>query len=238
MAIARQPIDLVLSALNTQTFPLLMTRSDAADADAARRLTGVLLSLCILGFGASAAIIALADPLVRFALPAFDLQSAQLLVPLIAAGSVALGLKHFVFDNIFHAYGRNWVMLRWFALIACATLGASVALVPHFGPLGAAIAYAAGSFAGLASSVILSRRFCPLRWPVRALLRVAFCAVLAAASAWICANFNAAPWLRLCAGSAAFGITYLAALTLILNFRIGSFLTAPWNIDGLRGTAS
>ncbi len=238
MAIARQPVDLFLNALNSQTFPILMTRNDSSDEAASRRMTGVLLSLCIIGFGVAAAIISLSDALVQFALPAFERPTALSIVPLVSLGSLALGIKHFVFDNIFHAYGRNWIMLRWFAVVACGTLILSMLLVPRFGPIGAAIAFASGSFGGLASSIILSHRFCPMHWPVQALLGVFASAVLASLAGWSCSSFDAAPWIRLGAGSATFGLTYLAALTVILNFRIGAFLSAPWNIDGLRGAAS
>ena len=138
IAVARQPIDLVLNSLNSQTFPVLLARGDDSSPEAGRRIAGILVAMCILGCGAAAAIVALQEPLLQFALPAFDQSVARLLTPLIAMGALALGVKHFVFDNIFHAHGRNWIMLRWFAVISFATLGLSLFAVPRFGAAGAA----------------------------------------------------------------------------------------------------
>ncbi len=238
IAIARQPVDLVLNALNSQTFPVLLTRDGKGGHIAADKIAGVLISLCIMGFGVAAAIMALADPLVRFALPTFDRDIAVALVPFIAVGAVALGIKHFVFDNIFHAYGQNWVMLRWFGFVAVATLVLTMALVPRLGPQGAAIAFLLGSLGGLASSVALSRRFCAVALPVSALLRIATSAAIAGLCAWTVAMWEDTTFLRLGLGSLAFGIVYLAALTILLNFRLGAFLSSPWSTEGLRGTAS
>lgn len=238
IAIARQPVDLVLNALNSQTFPILMEHGADNSPQSARRMSGVLLSTCIMGFGAAASIIALAEPLTLFALPAFDRTTVTTVVPMIALGSVALGLKHFVFDNIFHAHGRNWIALRWLAIVSFATLGLALALVPALGTKGAAISFLTGSCLSLASSVWFSHQFCVVKWPLGALARVIVSALIAAILARVCSGFEGAAWLRLLAGASAFGLAYLLALTVILKFRLGTFLTAPWNIDGLRGTAS
>ncbi len=238
IAIARQPIDMVLNAVNSQTFPLFMMGDSPQGADIGTHVEGVLLSIFIMGAGAAAAIAVLAEPLVRVALPAFDQQMAISLVPAIAAGSLALGLKHFVFDNIFHASGRNWLMLRWFALVSFATLGLAVALVPVYGLAGAAISFVCGSIGGLLSSIFLSRRLCHIRWPMRALLGVVLSALIAAAAAHLCTRIEAAPWVRLLTGAALFTLTYFGSLSLILKLRIATFLSAPWKADGLRGAAS
>lgn len=235
IAIARQPIDILLNALNYQTFPILLARHGEGGHIAEDKIAGVLVSLCVMGLGAAAAIIALADPLARFALPAFDRANAVSLMPFIALGSVALGLKHFVFDNIFHAYGRNWMMLRWFAAVAAATLGLTVLLAPRFGPLGAAIAFLLGACGGLATSVVLSRRFCTFRLPLGVLMRIGAAALLAGLAAAFASMWPNVAALQVLAGGIAFGVVYLAALMLLLNFRPAALLSAPWSAAGLRG---
>jgi O-antigen/teichoic acid export membrane protein len=238
IAIARQPIDLVLNALNSQTFPVLLTRDSHGEHIAGDKIAGVLISLCILGFGAAASIIALADPLARFALPTFDHALVMSLIPFIALGAVALGIKHFVFDNIFHAYGQNWVMLRWFSLAAAATLLLTMVLVPYLGPRGAALSFLLGSIGSLASSVMLSRRFCKLNWPASALLIILISAAIAGVCAWYGSQLVEGALVRLACGGLVFGLVYLAALTTLLNFRLGAFLSSPWSTEGLRGTTS
>lgn len=238
MAIARQPIDLMLNALNAQTFPVLMARGSDGGAEASRNIAGVLVSACIIGLAAMAAIIALADQLAAFALPKFNRDLTLELIPLIALGSLMLSIKHFVFDNIFHAHGQNWAMLRWFAVVSLCTLGMSLALIPVWGPTGAAISFVAGSFLGLISSIMLSQTFCKISWPVGMLLRVLICAVIAGAAARLGSEIQGPALLKLAIGGLAFGGVYLGTLHVLLNFRLSNFLSEPWKLDGLRGASS
>lgn len=235
MAIARQPIELLLNALNAQTFPVLMARGAADGVEASRNIAGVLVSACLIGFAAVSAIIALDDVIAAIALAKFDRSLTLDLIPFISCGALMLAIKHFVFDNIFHAHGQNWAMLRWFALVALCTLGFSVALIPLLGPAGAAISFVAGSFLGLASSIVLSRQFCRIVWPTETLFRILACAALAGLAARLASEIEGPAVLRLIGGSIAFGAVYLASLYILLNFRLGEFLSRPWKLDGLRG---
>lgn len=237
-AIARQPIDLVLNALNTQTFPVMMEHGGTADRDAGQRAAGILVCACILGFGAGLAIMSMADPLARALLSAFDSQTASLLIVPITLGSVMLGLKHFVFDNVFHAHGKNWQMLKWFAVIAATTLVISVLSISRFGVPGAALAYMGGSVFALAASVIISRRIWSFPIPWSALVRIAVSAIVAAgASLFVQTQVHTSAWITLIASALAFTLIYLVCLQLLLNFGPRRFLAAPWEIDYASGVA-
>ncbi|MGE3245802.1 MAG: lipopolysaccharide biosynthesis protein [Beijerinckiaceae bacterium] len=237
-AIARQPIDLVLNALNTQTFPVMMERGDTTSRDARARTGSILLSACILGAGGAAAIVALSHPLAATVLKAFDTQDATAIIAPIAIGAVFLGLKHFIFDNIFHAHGKNWMMLKWFAIIAFATTAISAGSIAMFGIKGAAFAFLAGSAFAMISSAIVARGIWTFPIPVSAIVRTVLAAALAGVAAHVTAGHMAVPaWGQLAAGLLAFCLAYLLLLGLFLRFNPRRFLAAPWEMDYAGGGA-
>ena len=237
-AIARQPIDLLLNALNTLTFPVMMEQNSVTRRSASQRVAGILVSACILGLGCAAAIISMSEPLVQVLLSAFDSKAASVLIAPIALGALMLGLKHFVFDNIFHAHGKNWQMLKWFGIIAGATLLISLLAIPHYGVMGAALAFATGSGFALVSSCLVSRRIWSFQIPWTAIMKVAGAAVLAAgASIFIRTQFFGPVWVTLIACSLAFTLVYLLSLHILLKFSPRRFLAAPWEIDYASGVA-
>jgi len=234
-AIARQPIDLVLSALNTQTFPLMMAR-DIPGAEARARASGVLAAVCVLGLGCAGAIVALAQPLAQAVLPAFDHSTASTLIAPVCIGAVLLGIKHFAFDNVFHAHGKNWLMLRWLTVVSFAAIALSAILIWRYSVHGAAIGFLIGAGAALASSMLVSRRFWAFPVPVGAVARIAGAVVIAALAAHYTAVYamqnldgDATVWFALGAGALIYCMIYLAGLMALLRFDPRRFAAAPWD---------
>ncbi|MBN9084287.1 MAG: hypothetical protein BGP04_13265 [Rhizobiales bacterium 62-17] len=226
-AVARQPVDLVLFALNQHAFPALLSQDRGGEGD--RKIAGYLVASCILGFGAAGACIVLARPIVECVLPSFDRALAAQLIGPIAIGAVALGIKHVVFDNIFHAYGRNWLLLAYLAGVSLATLALSITLVKFYGPAGAAISFMIGSCAAVLVSALVSRALWPFKIPMQSILRVLACAVIAAAI--VTAALSLLPhnaWLQLIAGGIIYGGAYFALLVAIVRFDLRRFIAAPW----------
>lgn len=226
-AVARQPVDLVLFALNQQAFPALLSQDRGGEGD--RKIAGYLVASCILGFGAAGACITLAHPLVECVLWSFDHTIAAHLVGPIAIGAVALGIKHVVFDNIFHAYGRNWLLLAYLGAVSLATLALSIALVKLYGPVGAAVSFMIGSCAAVLVSALVSRRLWPFKIPIQSILRVLACAFIAAfivMGATLLMPQNA--WLQLVLGGLIYGGAYFVLLVAIVRFDLRRFIAAPW----------
>ncbi len=233
MAIARQPVDILLNALNSQSFPVLMAsiQQDLSSSaqSAGRQVAAVLVSLSILGFGAAAGLISLSPLMAKVFLPTFDQAVTLSLIPWLTTGAVMLGLKHFVFDNLFHAAGRNWLMLGWFAVSSFVALCLGFWLVPLKGVEGAAIAFCIGGFLGLASSLTISRRILQFELPLARLGAVAGAALLAGIVArWTSDSIAGSEWARLLAACCSFGAVYLGALVATIRFNLRHFLSSPW----------
>lgn len=243
MAIARQPIDIFLNALNSQTFPVLMNTIQAQlqqgeedrNGGASGQIATIMVSLSIMAFGAASGLIFLSPLMTTIFLPSFDNATTLALTPWLAAGAVMLGFKHFVFDNIFHAAGRNWLMLGWFAVSSIVALISAIILVPSMGVIGAAMSFALGAALSLVSSCILSRRILHFDLPLARLAAIFASACLAGFAGWVTMNtITVAPTLKLLASCAAFCAVYLAALTLTVDFTIRQFLSAPWETGPLK----
>ena len=102
------------------------------------------------------------------------------LTPWMAAGAFFAGLRAHYLDHAFQLghrpHGQIWVM----AVAAVVTIGFAVALIPSFGPVGAAIAVTAGMIASTIYAVLAGRRAYRLPLPWDAAWRVALaCAVMA-----------------------------------------------------------
>ena len=234
MALARQPIDIVLNALNAQTFPVVLAQAQAQlaghDTRAGEKISEILVAMAILGFGAAAGLAALGPLINSIFLPTFDQSIVNSLTVWLASGAVMLGLKHFVFDNIFHAAGKNWNMLGWFAVSSALAFIAALILVPLRGVEGAAISFCLGATLSLTASIIQSRRILGFQLPLVRLALVAISAVAAAASAWaVMQAIPASPWAKFTAAFCTFGAVYLATLCLTTGFRLRQFLSSPWD---------
>lgn len=159
-SIARTPSDVVGNAINQGGFPEVMRRHDAegpAGSSQAVRNNFELMTLLqftILGFSAG-----LSFAIVNLLLPPNFRSVAGVLMPIITAAAVCISLKSYVFDSIFHAVRKNWLQFWTYAPSGVATVVAALALIPPFGPVGAALALLTGSFGGLVTSILLSRRF-------------------------------------------------------------------------------
>jgi O-antigen/teichoic acid export membrane protein len=232
-AVARQPVDLVLFALNQQAFPVMLSHSKSESRTADRQIAGILIASCILGFGAAGACIALAQPLVDCILPKFDRTIAVALIGPIAIGSVALGIKHVVFDNIFHTHGKNWQLLGYLSIVSIGTLLLSIEMVKRFGPFGASISFMTGSVLAVVVSERVSRSLWRFAFPADALLRILICAIIAGVVTHFSLQWLSAqnPWLLLIGGGGIYALSYFIGLVLLMRFKIRRFLSSPWEHD-------
>ncbi|WP_029910826.1 lipopolysaccharide biosynthesis protein [Caulobacter sp. UNC358MFTsu5.1] len=159
-SIARTPSDIIGNAMNQGGFPELMRRHDQAGVDGAAQFVRnafelmTVLQFTVLGFSAG-----LSHAIANAVLPPAYRDAAIHLLPIITAGAVCISLKAYVFDNIFHATRKNWLQFSTYAPAGLVTVAASLLLIPRLGALGAALSFLLGSFCGLMSSYLLSRRF-------------------------------------------------------------------------------
>lgn len=170
-------------------------------------------------------------------------------VPWIALGAVALNLKYFVFDNLFHMHERNLGQIP--TLIAGA--GASAALgwlmIGSDPAVAAARMFAGGGVAALAVTIVMTRRFAPLAVPSRSIVVAAVLGLAVEAAGMVLRNhlYDAVPAIGLLAlvglvGLIAVLIAVAAALLLEAPDRGGLALalvsTDPGRITGITSYAA
>lgn len=183
-ALARQPIDVIANAINMGAFPEMVSRFDEHGPDAAGKFLGQQMALMArLSLPAAALLIVLSADITELVLPASYHNEVTMLFPLIVLSVLLANFQSFVYDNIFHAHKRNWLLI-WSSVpgsIVGVALG--LLLIPRYEGLGAAYALAGGSLVGLIGSIAVSSRLMRPQVPYRAVLISAVVAMLCGAAA-------------------------------------------------------
>lgn len=217
-ALARQPIDVVSNAINIGAFPEMVGRFDEHGPDAAGKYLGQQMALMArLSFPVAALLIVLSADIAELVLPASYRNEVIALFPVIVVSVLFANFQSFVYDNIFHAFKRNWLLI-WATIPGSVTgVVLGLLLIPHYQGLGAAYALAGGSLVGLLGSILFSTRLMRLQTPYADLLSSAGIAVFCGAAAALTGLLLGEAWLVVRLGSAALvgGIVFLGLTSLI-----------------------
>jgi O-antigen/teichoic acid export membrane protein len=229
-ALARQPVELLVGPLNNYIFPILARAyNNGRSAEAAAIQAGVLTSIIAISAATVCGLSLLATPLATLFFPANYRESVATLIPLIAAGTLFLTLKQFVFDNSFHITKRTWLLLASMLPSAIVSIVLGIALIRSYGNLGAAVTYVIATFLALSVSAWASLsifRF-PIHWS--RLLGIAAAAAAASAVTWpilpLAAKFGMLS--EIAAGVVAFSATY-AGVLMLCGISIRHLVELPW----------
>jgi O-antigen/teichoic acid export membrane protein len=217
-ALARQPIDVVANAINMGAFPELVSRFDEEGPDAAGAFMSQQLALMArLCLPIAALLIALSGDITDLVLPPDYHDAVVALFPIIVASVLFANFETFVFENIFHAHKRNWLLIAAIAPGSVAGLVLGLVLVPPFGALGAGYALAGGSLVGLIASIVLSRPLTRLAIPYGDLLNSTGVAMACGLAAWLVSTSLPEAWpiLRLALAGIAGGAVFLGLTSLL-----------------------
>lgn len=149
-ALARQGFDMVGNAANAGGFPALV-EAQARGATERRLAKQAVLVLAPL-FCLWAALVLARHDLVEALLPESYRAEAVMLIPIIAAGALALTIKNSLTDTVLLLAGQHWRQALGLGAGAGVALLIAVMLVPHLGGTGAALGFAGGTLTCLALS--------------------------------------------------------------------------------------
>ena len=140
------------------------------------------------------------------------------IVPWVAIGAGLFSFRANYFDHAFQLGRRPYLQIWVSVAAALIAIGVSVWLIPHFGPVGAAIALIVAMILSCALALILSRYAFPLPFPWDQALRVAgACAAMTIAVIAVPATLPASFVVQVVLGAIVYA---LAGLTLnVLNAR-------------------
>lgn len=217
-ALARQPIDTVSNAINMGAFPEMVSRFDKdGPAAAGLYLSRQMALMAQLTFPIAALLIALSHDVAQLLLPAEYHGHVGELFPLIAVAILCANFSSFVFENVFHAHKRPWLLIFTLMPGSLGTIIASLLLIPHYAAIGAATALAIGTALTLVANILLSRRLTPVPIPWANLGGSAVVAVAAGVAAWLGSNLAGEAWpiIKLGVGGIAGSFTFLGLQSLL-----------------------
>lgn len=217
-ALARQPIDTVSNAINMGAFPEMVSRFDKeGPAAAGRYLSRQMALMAQLTFPIAALLIALSHDIAGLLLPADYHAHVGELFPLIVLSILCANFASFVFENVFHAHKRPWLLIVTTTPGSIGTIVASLVLIPHYGAVGAAGALAIGTAITLVGDIALSRRLTPVPIPWGDLAGSAVVAVATGLAAWLGSNLAGDSWpiVRLGIGGMAGTLAFLGLQSLL-----------------------
>lgn len=217
-ALARQPIDTIANAINIGAFPEMVNRFDhEGPAAAGQFLSHQMALMARLTFPIVAMLIALGPEIGGLLLPAGYHQNLGLLFPIIGFSVLCANFTSFVFENVFHAHKKPWLLIVVMAPGSIATIGLSLLLIPPYAEIGAALALAGGTLTTLIATAVLSHRLTPVPIPLRQLLISLGVAIATGTAAAIASALLGDAWsfFKLAAGGIAGGLVFLGLQTLI-----------------------
>lgn len=221
-SLARQPVDVISNAVNSGGYPELIRRFDTDGQTVAAQFIAEQMALMAkLVFPAAVLLIVLRDDFATLILPADYRSVAQDIFPAIVAGVLCMNFKTFVFDNVFHAYKRNWLQVASFLPGALGAVVLAWLIVPPMGPLGAAYAFLGGAVLALIASIVASSWLVILPIPYLAIGQAVVIATGTGLAALVVTRSlgpDAGALMRLVAGGTTGGAAFLC-LTALFNLR-------------------
>jgi O-antigen/teichoic acid export membrane protein/glycosyltransferase involved in cell wall biosynthesis len=158
-ALGRQGFDVVANAINIGGFPRLVNQfTQKGPVAAATIQTKTLTLMMAIAIPGGLALMASRKVLASTLLPPDYETAITIALPLVALGAIALNIKNFIYDNIFHLYKNNFLQVPTLAAGAVASVVVAWIFLPGQPFLGASAMFAAGSVTSLTCSVFLTRR--------------------------------------------------------------------------------
>jgi glycosyltransferase involved in cell wall biosynthesis/O-antigen/teichoic acid export membrane protein len=177
--VARSSMDVIAGAFNIGGFVRLSSLFNNGQKEEAQRLLTLQMGYILaLALPVGAALIVARAVIARVFFPASYQDVFVAAIPLIVVGTIALNIKNFVFDNVFHMHLRNLRQLPSMIVGAATAIVIGIVFLPLHPVLGAAGMFAGGSLAALATSAALSSSLMRVTVPWRS---VGFSALLAIA---------------------------------------------------------
>jgi len=181
---AKQTVFVLAQSISLAGFPLVLrTLADKGEAEAKEQLRQNFGMTFFVTASACTCLAALSGPISMMVFGPEFRESATALLPVVAAGSFAMCMRMFYFDQILqiaHATREQTVVG---VILTGTSFALFFVLIPRFGILGAAVAGAAGQWVGLLASIEAGRRRFPTKIPVGSTARIALaCAVTIFAS--------------------------------------------------------
>lgn len=213
-ALARQPIDMVANAINMGAFPEVVSRFDEEGPQAAARFLSNLMALMMrLCLPVAALLVALSSDITSLVLPDDYHGHVDRIFPIVALSVLCANVASFVYGSILHAHKRPWLLTIANGLGSVATIALSVLLIPQLAEMGAALALAGGSLAGLVTCIVISHRLTVIAMPWRDIALSGLIAVAAGAAAYWASSALAPmpPLLRLAAGGTVGSLIFLGS---------------------------
>ncbi|MFD1191985.1 oligosaccharide flippase family protein [Phenylobacterium conjunctum] len=214
-AVGRQPIDVLLNAINVGSFTELVKAFDADGPTAGAAMLGKHITILLgLGLPAVAGVAALAAPIVHTLFDDRYWQAAPPLVPLAAGMALLAGLKSFGFDQAYYMLRRTGVQVVTLLVGAALGIVAGFLLVRSMGLVGAAYGAILGNLSALVVSGFIVYKLLPPHLIWSDIVKILFSVTLMvlALHAYPVANFD----LWSLAGAVAVGAgTYLLSLVML-----------------------
>ncbi|MGQ0486734.1 MAG: lipopolysaccharide biosynthesis protein [Hyphomicrobiales bacterium] len=169
-ALGRQGFDVAANAINVDGFPRLVSQFRQLGPDAARAVLSQNLTLILaVALPAAGALIGSRSVLALVLLPAEYFDAMHYALPLVVVGAIALNIKNFIYDNIFHLYRNNLWQIPTLLAGAAATILTGLYALPKNVYWGAASMFAIGALTALAASIAVTLRFLEFKFPWKGL---------------------------------------------------------------------
>ena len=179
-AVGRSGFDVIAAAFNAGVFVRLSTLFNEGKTQEARMLLSRQLAyLLAIALPAAGILIASRDVIAHIIFPPVYYDTFVAVIPLVALGAIALNLKNFVFDNIFHIYLRNFRQIPTLFAGAAVSLGLGLWLLPSGPATGAAFIFAGGGVVSLIMGVALTAPLMRIDMPWRTIIASALLGGLA-----------------------------------------------------------
>jgi len=184
-AFGRQGFDVAANAINIDALPRLVNRFRQLGPDAAKAMLSQNFALMLaLALPAAGALIGSRNLLASVLLPPDYFESIRHALPLVVVGAIALNVKNFIYDNIFHLYRNNLWQIPTLLAGAAATVLMGLYALPKSVYLGSSSMFAVGAITALAASIAVTSRFLSFPLPWRRLSISAAVALLTYATEW------------------------------------------------------
>ncbi|WP_438749345.1 glycosyltransferase [Pararhizobium sp. O133] len=183
--VGRAAFDVVGASFNTGAFVRLSALFNEGKTEKAQNLLSQQLALILSVFLPGAAVLIISVELIATVLfkPEF-LPTFLTVTPLVVVGAMAINIKFFVYDNIYHMFLRNIRQIPTLVIGSAVSVVVGFLVVPVFPEYGAALMFASGSLASLAMSILLSYKLMRVPLPVSSILTSTLLAIFAFVVIW------------------------------------------------------
>jgi O-antigen/teichoic acid export membrane protein len=234
LAIGRQPIDILLNALNLGSFTELMKSYDMAGAEAGARLLSRQITMMIgLALPAATGLTLLGPDILRLLFDHRYWTGTAELIPFVSLLALFSGIKTYGYDQGF--YMANRVKEQVYSMLPSVIVGVGVSavLIRFYGLAGAAYGGCIGFGASLLLTVILVRRALPGRLPWVEVAKIVIASLLMAIVVELARIYGLHDKLGLAAcviaGIVAYGTSILALDVLGMRQRLRLDLARRWS---------